>query len=179
VLIITSAGYYFIFNNTSFPEKFHFKNIDQIVVGILLLVFTIVHFLLLYILLLLWQTPSFFIISKSGFLYEPGGISPGLILWEDIAAIEERQLFYNPGSRVYSAPTANFLVIELKDPAKYNYRYNLLLRLIVVLMSKLIKFQTGRSGDIVVNPSDFGSKYEEVKALINKNLEEYQASTAP
>jgi len=55
----------------------------------------------------------------------------------------------------------------------------LLLRLMVVLMGKLIKFQTGRSGDIVLKPLDFGNKYEEVKALIKKNLEEYQVSTAP
>jgi hypothetical protein len=172
LIIVISAGYYFIFNNELLPEKFHFLNIDGTAKAVGFLVFFMCHFLLIVTVQLIWLRPSFFIVTKNGFLYEPGSISPGLIFWEDIEAINEADLLYNPGGW-QSSTTRTYLVITLKDPSRYFQRYNLLLRLIVILQAKITKALTGKSADIIIQPWDFGNRYNEIKALMEENIKKH------
>jgi len=169
VLSVCILGcYYFALNNASLPERFQFKNMEGLVKVIGLFLFVLGHFLVLVVLRLLWLNPSYFMITQDGFLYEPGSISPGLILWDDIEEINEREMLSKRRMNGWS-PTRTFLIITLKDPAKYYSRYNIFLRAIVVLLAKLTKLQTNKVGDIVLQPSDFGSSYEEVRELIMEN----------
>lgn len=63
------------------------------------------------------------------------------------------------------------LVLSFKEPEKYNRKYNFILRKFVELATKLIKYQTGGVGDIVIDPVDLGDKYSEVKELMFKHFE--------
>ena len=172
LITVISAGYYFIFNNELLPEKFHFLNIDSTAKAVGFLVFFMCHFLLIVTVQLIWLRPSFFIVTKNGFLYEPGSISPGLILWEDIEAINEADLLYNPGGWQGST-TRTYLVVTLKEPSRYFQRYNILLRLIVIMTAKLTKLFSGKSGDIIIQPWDFGNRYNEIKTLMEEYMKKH------
>jgi hypothetical protein len=172
LITVISAGYYFIFKNELLPEKYRFLNIDGLAKAVGFLVFFMCHFLLIVTVQLIWLRPSFFIVTKNGFLYEPGSISPGLILWEDIEAINEADLPYNPGGWQGST-TRTYLVITLKDHSLYFKRYNLLLRLIVILQAKITKVLTGKSADIIIQPWDFGNRYNEIKTLMEEYMKEH------
>jgi hypothetical protein len=172
LITVISAGYYFIFNNERLPEKFHFLNIDGIAKAVGFLVFFMCHFLVIITVQLIWLRPSFFIVTENGFLYEPGSISPGLILWEDIEAINEADLLYNPGGW-QSSTTRTYLVVTLKDSTRYFKRYNLLLRLIVILQAKITKALTGKSADIIIQPWDFGNRYYVVKTLMEEYIKKH------
>ncbi len=169
LIAATSAGYYFIFNNESLPEKFHFLNIDGAAKAVGLLIFFMCQFLMIITVRLIWLRPSFFIVTKNGFLYEPGGISPGLILWEDIETISEVELAVTQGVPT----TRTYLVVTLKDSSRYFKRYNLLLRLLVIVLDKITKGLTGKSGAIMIQPWDFGNRYNEIKALMEENIKKH------
>ena len=147
---------------------------EGIVKVIGLFLFAQAHFLVLVVLHLLWLNTSYFIITKDGFLYEPGSISPGLILWDDIEEINEGRMLSK--RRLWGSPFRTFLIVTLKNPAKYYSRYNVLLRIIVILLVKLTKLQTNKAGDTVLQPSDFGNRYEEVRALIIESRKAYSLS---
>lgn len=172
LITVISAGYYFIFNNELLPEKFHFLNIDGLAKAVGFLVFFMCHFLLIITVQLIWLRPSFFIVTKNGFLYEPGSISPGLIFWEDIESINEVDLLYNTGT-MQNPGTRTYLVVTLKDSTRYFKRYNILLRLIVIMTAKLTKLFSGKSGDIIIQHWDFGSRYNEIKALMEENIKKH------
>jgi hypothetical protein len=169
LITVISAGYYFIFNNELLPEKFHFVNIDGAAKAVGLLIFFMCQFLLIVTVRLIWLRPSFFIVTENGFLYEPGGISPGLILWEDIETINEVELAVTQGV----SPTRAYLVITLKDSSRYFKRYNLLLRLLVVVLDKITNWLTGKSGAIMIQPWDFGNRYNEIKALMEEKIKRH------
>jgi hypothetical protein len=119
LLIAISAGYYFILNNEMLPEKFHFVNIDGLVKAIVILFFFIMQFLLIVAVRLIWYRPSFFVFTENGFVYEPGSISPGLILWADIESINELELAYAPSSEEIGKGTATFLVMPNFAPSLF------------------------------------------------------------
>lgn len=135
------------------------------------LFYGIAHFLLIAFFLRAVRNRAFFVLTTKGFLYEPGDVSLGLIRWEDISEIKEVELlsrstsFAGPGVR-----TA--LAVGLKDPAKYNGRYTPLLGLLVWLLTKVIRYQTGGPGDIILAAEDFGVRYDEVKALMTDSVHE-------
>ena len=171
-ITVISAGYYFIFNNELLPEKFHFLNISGIPKAVGFILFFMCHFLLIVTVQLIWFRPSFFILTEKGFVYEPGSISPGLIFWEDIESINEVDLLYNTGT-MQNPGTRTYLVVTLKDSSRYFKRYNILLRLIVILAAKFTKLFSGKSGDIIIQPWDFGNRYNEIKALMEENIKKH------
>ena len=134
------------------------------------LFYGIAHFLLVGFLLRAVRNRAFFVLTSKGFLYEPGDVSPGLILWEDVAELKEAELLSRATS--FSGPSmTRALTVGLKDPAKYNHRYTPLLAMVNWLLTKLVRYQTGGPGDIVLVASDFGARYEEVKALMHERLQ--------
>jgi hypothetical protein len=136
------------------------------------LFYGIAHFLLVAFLLRAVRNRAFFVLTSKGFLYEPGDVSPGLILWEDVAELREAELLSRSTS--FSGPSmTTALTVALKDPAKYNQRYTPLLALLNWLLTKFVRYQTGEPGDIVLLANDFGDRYDEVKALM---LERVQAA---
>jgi hypothetical protein len=134
------------------------------------LFYGIAHFLLVAFLLRAVRNRAFFVLTAKGFLYEPGDVSPGLILWEDVAELKEAELLSRSTS--FSGPgMTTALVVALKDPAKYNQRYTPLLAALNWLLTKLVRYQTGGPGDIVLVASDFGDRYGEVKVLMHERVQ--------
>jgi hypothetical protein len=134
------------------------------------LFYGIAHFLLVAFLLRAVRNRVFFVLTSKGFLYEPGDVSPGLILWEDIAELKEAGLLSRATS--FSGPgMTTALTVALKDPAKYNRRYTPLLALLNWLLTKFVRYQTGGPGDIVLVAADFGARYDEVKALMQQHVQ--------
>lgn len=134
------------------------------------LFYGIAHFLLVGFFLRAVRNRPFFVLTSKGFLYEPGDVSPGLILWEDVADLKEADLLSRATS--FSGPgMTTALTVALKDPAKYNQRYTPLLAMLNWLLTKFVRYQTGGPGDIVLVASDFGSRYDEVKALMHERVQ--------
>lgn len=108
--------------------------------------------------------PPWFVLTREGFLYEPGGVSPGLIRWRDVRDMKEDAVL--AGSNTYNGPRLDpVLVVTLSDYEKYLAAYNPLLRFLIRHGTRLLRYQT-RGGDIYLNPSDFGARYAEVKAAM-------------
>ncbi len=132
--------------------------------------YAVSHFLLLAFTLRAFRNRPFFVLTRRGFLYEPGDVSPGLILWEDVSGIEETQLlsasgpFAGPGARTV-------LAVTLRNADTYMRAYNPLLRAVNALATRVNKHQTGGPGDIVLAAEDFSGRYEEVKRLLRQHMQ--------
>jgi hypothetical protein len=48
-----------------------------------------------------------------------------------------------------------------------------LLRLIVILQAKITKALTGKSADIIIQPWDFGNRYNEIKTLMEEYMKKH------
>lgn len=121
-------------------------------------------FLLLALIQRAVLNPPWFVLSREGFLYEPGGISPGLIRWRDVRDIKEDTVL--AGSNSYNGPRLDpVLVITLRDYEKYLSAYNPVLRFLVRAGTRVLRYQT-KGGDIYLNPLHFGARYPEVKAAM-------------
>jgi hypothetical protein len=126
------------------------------------LFYVIAHFLFIGFTINAIRNQPFFVLTRHGFLYEPGGISPGLIYWTNINEMKEATLLKR-NSRRGNAILEPALVISLKDSSKNTTAYNVVLRILVKWGTKLIQYQNEGVGDIVLNPFDFGNRYTEVK----------------
>ncbi|MEY2866411.1 MAG: hypothetical protein RIQ43_437 [Pseudomonadota bacterium] len=108
--------------------------------------------------------PPWFVLGREGFLYEPGGISPGLIRWRDVRDMKEDTVL--AGSNSYTGPRLDpVLVITLRDYEKYLAAYNPVLRFLVRAATRVLRYQT-KGGDIYLNPLHFGARYPEIKAAM-------------
>jgi hypothetical protein len=111
----------------------------------------------------------YFVLSDRGFLYAPGDLSPGIVLWQDIVGLKEADLIYGRNSYAGSR-LRRTLIVTLKDPEKYTSRFNPLLRQIYIQLIKAIRFQVAGSGDLVIAADDFGRRYDEVRALMSRQV---------
>lgn len=110
------------------------------------------------------RNPPWFVLTRKGFLYRPGDVSPGLIRWEDVVDIKEDRVVSTGGNGA-AAPRA-VLVVVLRDGERYVARYNPILAAVVRFAGGVLRAQTGRRGDLYLDPVDFGARYEEVKTLM-------------
>jgi hypothetical protein len=127
-------------------------------------------FLALAFLLRALVNPPWFLLTREGFLYAPGGVSPGLVQWIDVEDIRESHvLAANPRGRgePVMRPT---LVVSLKDPDKYVKTYTPLLQWLVRAANAVLRAQT-KGGDIYLDPADFGQRYEEISARMRELAE--------
>lgn len=111
--------------------------------------------------------PPWFLLTREGFLYAPGGMSPGLVRWSDVSDIKESHVLgSNPtgGRKAVMRPT---LVVSLKDPAKYSNQYVLPLRWLVRAATAVLRAQT-QGGDLYIDPTHFGDRYAEIAAKMRE-----------
>lgn len=161
---------YLLFEPGTIVDDYEQTNISLMEKTIFSFFYIVVHFLLIVFTIRAIRNPAYFILTKEGFLYEPADVSVGFILWKDIAAMKEDRLLVNRGG--FAGPsTNNTLVLSFKEPEKYNRKYNFILRKFVELATKIIKYQTGGVGDIVLDPVDFGENYPKVKELLFEHFE--------
>lgn len=127
------------------------------------------HFLLVVFTLRVVRHKPWFVLSRKGFFYAPGDLSPGMILWDDVVQIEETELLSSPGGR--GGPVLRtMLVVTLRDPDKYLGRYNPMLKALADASRAVVQAQTGGKEDLVLRATDFGGRYEEVKALMLQHV---------
>jgi hypothetical protein len=112
----------------------------------------------------------FFVATEEGFIYEPGDVSPGLIRWSDISEGAEAALLSSGSANIGGPRTRPTIVLSLKDPDAVFDVYNPLLREINRVATRIIKYQSGGVGDIVLAAEDFGVHYDAVRALIRDRL---------
>lgn len=110
------------------------------------------------------RNPPWFVLTRKGFVYQPGDTSPGLIRWEDVVDIKEDRVVSTGGNGA-AAPRA-VLVVVLRDGERYVARYNPILAAVVRFAGGVLRAQTGGRGDVYLDPVHFGARYEEIKALM-------------
>lgn len=126
------------------------------------LFYAIAHFLVIAFTLRMIRNRPYFVLTRRGFLYAPGDLSPGLVRWEDVTEIAETELLGAQGTRG-SAILRRALLVTLKHPDKYLGAYNPLLKVLDRLSRATVRAQTGGKSDLVLLADDFGRRYEEVK----------------
>ncbi|MFD0724151.1 hypothetical protein [Lysobacter brunescens] len=131
----------------------------QIMVGLFVLIWAV---LLLGFLSMAIRKAPWFVLTPRGFLYAPGGVSPGFVRWEDVTGLRETEIVSGRGRQ--SPQLERVLAIGLRDPSKYSARYNPMLGLLVRLGGQLYAAQTEGPADILINPADFGARYDEIRA---------------
>lgn len=161
---------YLLFEPSTIIDENEQRNISLMEKSIFSFFYILVHFLLIVFSIRAIRNPAYFILTNEGFFYEPADVSVGFILWKDIAAMKEDRLLVNRGG--FAGPSTNAaLVVSFKEPEKYNRKYNFILRKFVELATKIIKYQTGGVGDIVLEPVGFGENYPKVKELLLEYFE--------
>lgn len=131
----------------------------QLMAGLFVLIWAV---LLLGVLSMALRRAPWFVLTPRGFLYAPGGMSPGFVRWEDVTALRETEIVSGRGRR--SPQLERVLAVGLRDTAKYATRYNPMLGLLVRLGGQLYAAQTEGPADILINPADFGPRYDEIRA---------------
>ena len=108
----------------------------------------------------------FFVATEEGFIFEPGDVSPGLIRWSDNCEGAEAALLSGASTNVAGPRTRPTTVLSLKDPAAVFAVYKPLLREISQVATRIISYQSGGAGDIVLAAEDFGVHSDAVRALM-------------
>lgn len=130
----------------------------QMMVGLFALIWAV---LLLGVLSMAIRRAPWFVLTPRGFLYAPGGVSPGFVRWEDVTGLRETEIVSGRGRQ--SPQLERVLAIGLRDPSKYSARYNPMLGLLVRLGGQLYAAQTEGPADLLINPADFGPRYDEIR----------------
>lgn len=131
----------------------------QVMAGLFVLIWTV---LLLGFLSMALRRAPWFVLTPRGFLYAPGGISPGFVRWEDVTELRETEIVSGRGRQ--SPQLERVLAVGLRDPSKYRARYNPMLGALVRFAGQLYAAQTEGPADLLINPADFGARYDEIRA---------------
>lgn len=126
--------------------------------------YVLVHFLLLvFISGTIKKQYPVFVAGKSGFCYEPAGISSGWIAWSEVLDIKECTIVTGSYVGPVEMPV---LGIKLRNPESLRQaHYSSLFRSILNFGARINNFQTNGAGDILIRPSDLGNQYQQVKEL--------------
>jgi hypothetical protein len=131
----------------------------QVVAGLFVLIWAV---LLLGFLSMAIRRAPWFVLTPRGFLYAPGGMSPGFVRWEDVTGLRETEVVSGRGRD--STQVERVLAVGLRDPSKYRARYNPMLAALVRMGGALYRTQTGGAADILIDPSHFGDRYDAIRA---------------
>lgn len=106
------------------------------------------------------KAPVVFRMDDEGIIYNPAGVSTGLIRWDEIENVEESTI------TVYDNGTAyvNVLAISLKDAEAFRKRYNILFQKALQLGEKRYH------ASVLIEPAVLGKKYETVKTEIKRKV---------
>lgn len=130
----------------------------QAMAGLFVLIWTV---LLLGFLSMAIRRAPWFVLTPRGFLYAPGGMSPGFVRWEDVTGLRETEIVSGRGRQ--SPQLERVLAVGLRDPSKYSARYNPMLGALVRFAGRFHAAQTDGPADLLINPADFGVRYGEIR----------------
>jgi hypothetical protein len=100
-----------------------------------------------------------FLLGSRGFVYRPGDVSAGVVRWSEVRGIKTGEVLSAQGRGPSVLKPA--LIVTLKHPERYTEQYTPLLRLLVRMLTPVLRAQTG-GGDLYLDPEDFGADYDEV-----------------
>lgn len=164
-----------VFKNDIFfdPKEVTFSFSEKLALGFF---YVLAHFLLVVFTFRSLNKESYFTISEKGFLYNPAGISFGMVLWKDVTSIRETVIMRSLGMYAPLRPQ-KVLTIGLANADEYNDRYNIVLRSAIKLINKFNKYQTEGDADLIIDTQIFkDDEYELVLKLMKKysKLDEYK-----
>ncbi|MBU3714849.1 MAG: hypothetical protein FGM46_07865 [Ferruginibacter sp.] len=106
------------------------------------------------------KNPSIFTISDEGFVYNPAGVSSGLILWSDIIEIRETDVIVKRGNK--NTGTEKVFAVILKNPDQYIQQKSAALRPLLRLRLKM------SNTPLILNIADLGKNPGDVIAILKK-----------
>lgn len=128
------------------------------------------HFLLIIFGFGLFNTEPYFAISSRGFLYNPAGVSFGMVLWKDVNSVKETAIMQ--GNTYNTIKPVNVIAVGLQNPDSYLKRYNFILRNIVKLGNRFNRYQTEVGADVIIPKNlfsleQFDEIVKEMKSRVN------------
>lgn len=106
-----------------------------------------------------------FLLGDLGFVYRPGDVSAGVVRWSEVRDIRTGEVLSAQGRGASVLKPA--LIVGLKRPERHAAGYTPLLRLLVRMLTPILRAQTG-GGDLYLDPQDFGADYDKVVALMRE-----------
>lgn len=131
----------------------------KVIVGVFVLIWNV---LMLGFVPMAIRGRPWFVLTPRGFLYAPGGMSPGFVRWEDVTSLRETEVVTAQARGKAKASRA--LAVGLRDPSKYSARYTPMLGALVRFAGKFYAAQTDGPADILIDPAGFGDRYDEILA---------------
>jgi len=118
-------------------------------------------FLTIYFFRQFLKPPVIFRMDDEGFIYNPSGVSTGLIRWDEISDVNEVNIAeVVPNSQVNELA----LGIQLKNPAEFRGKYNLFLGKALQLGSKMYH------ADIIIENKYLRKHYDAVKTEMRRKI---------
>jgi hypothetical protein len=107
------------------------------------------------------KPPVIFRMDDEGVVYNPAGVSTGLIRWEEISDVNEVNISQVvPNSQVNESA----LAIQLKNPEEFRKKYNIVLKKALQLGNKLY------NADVLIERNYLKKHYEAVKAEMKRKV---------
>lgn len=156
-LLLMWLFYQFVLNEPQ--EEIQDKNFIYVAIGAIAVgAFLTLNFAWRFI-----KAPVVFRMDDEGILYNPAGVTTGLIRWDEIDNAEEVQITtYNNGTAIVGV-----LAISLKDPEAYRRRYNILFQKALELGEKRYH------ASVLIEPAVLGKNYETVKTELKRRTNSF------
>lgn len=173
VVFLVSAGFATLVNLILFKTDIIFDAVqiatfdfkDKLIFGFF---YFLSHFLFIYFGFKMFKDEPYFAISEKGFLYNPAGISYGMVLWDDVSSVKESTIMYSTFAGAHQVVPRAVICVGLKNPEKYLKRYNFVLRTLIRLINKFNRYQTENPSDLIIAKNVIAHDYEAIIALMNK-----------
>lgn len=134
---------------------------DSILIYVAYAIMIVGSFLVLHFAWRFIKAPVIFRMDNDGILYNPNGVSTGLINWTEISDVNEKNLKVVRGDApVYQT----VLAIKLKDPDAFRKKHNILLEKILQLGNKMY------DADVIIESAVLKKNYDIVKAEMKKRI---------
>ena len=93
-------------------------------------------------------------------------MSAGVVRWSDVRGIKTGEVLSAQGRGPSVLKPA--LIVTLKHPERHTAQYTPLLRLLVRVLTPVLRAQTD-GGDLYLDPDDFGADYDTVVRLMREH----------
>ena len=118
-------------------------------------------FLTIYFFKQFVKPPVIFRMDDQGIVYNPAGVSTGLIGWNEISDVNETNMkVVRNGAPVYQT----VLAVKVKEPQEFRKKYNIGLR-------HLMKYGSAMyGGDVMIESKVLGKHYDTVKGEMRRRV---------
>lgn len=155
VLLLMWLFYKFVLTEPQEPIE------DKTFIYVAYAILTVGSFLVLNFAWRFITAPVVFRMDDQGIIYNPAGVTTGLINWHEISDVNETNMKVVRGDApVYQT----VLAVKLKDPDAFRKKYNILLEKMLQLGNKMY------DADIIIESKVLGNKYDVVKEEMRRRI---------